>query len=718
MKIFTAGLIDKSLQSNNETLQKQLLSNYRKNLGMQGSAITSQELNTFIVLTGKSDGKKIDGDIMEKIEKTTHDRFMKYYTGNKSRFQRKLKNNQELRETSGIVKDFIKEVDPNLAKILDSRLEKISQDLPNMLCETQSKSIVTLWENAENSEYRFFLSGFDSPIFKSSTSETETKLDKLADKLLFANFFRMFLKPTTARLQEMDRVLERLKLGMEGVHYRSKNHKLQAKLELFLRILAAKLSALQDIGSVISRIFDIFQVPHKALTQCHLENEIINLNLALAEMTAEIEQGKALLLNVQDKLQRCQIRLRDYLDEQKNGVETIDTLENFRAKFQSIAKLSIELFAEAELLKTWKDLFGSDIPYFSFDRQLLDQKDSDEFNVADDCIIAVRGLTKNYNLGKTTVYALRGVNLDIREGEFVAILGNSGAGKTTLLNCIAGLDTPDYGVVLFHGENLHELSDNEKSKSRLLEMGFIFQNYTLLPHFNTRENVALPADLAGFSEDLKGRIEKLLEGVGIDQQARQYPATLSGGQMQRVAIARALTNSPAVIFADEPTGDLDSVTGKQVMDLLRKFHEETRTTVILITHEQDIADYAERQIIMEDGKITTSQSFDQGSPRTNIEAHITSREETHLKLGNYYKILPAVFAAQIGLAALIFFMLLRIDQLVHGTLYSYDLQFSSTWALPYWTFLRSALGMLLIIISLNTLLIVYIMHKRRNQNAS
>ncbi|NIV43443.1 ATP-binding cassette domain-containing protein [Candidatus Bathyarchaeota archaeon] len=321
-------------------------------------------------------------------------------------------------------------------------------------------------------------------------------------------------------------------------------------------------------------------------------------------MTSEIEYGKTLLIEVQDKLQECQIHLRDYLDERKNGVETIDSTNDFQTNLLSIAELSIDLFVEAELLKTWTDIFGSDIPYFSFDRQLFSYNDSDVFDVTDDVVLAVRGLTKNYNLGKTTVYALRGVNLDIKDGEFVAIVGNSGAGKTTLLNCIAGLDTPDYGVVFFRGRNLHELGDPAKSKSRLLEMGFIFQSYTLLPHFNTRENVALPADLAGLSKDLKDRIENLLEGVGINQQAKQYPATLSGGQMQRVAIARALTNRPAVIFADEPTGDLDSVTGKQVMDLLKKFHEETKTTIVVITHEQDIANYAERRIMMKDGIIT------------------------------------------------------------------------------------------------------------------
>jgi len=171
---------------------------------------------------------------------------------------------------------------------------------------------------------------------------------------------------------------------------------------------------------------------------------------------------------------------------------------------------------------------------------------------------------------------------------------------------MAGLDSPDNGTILFRGENLHTMNDSTKSTTRLHEMGFIFQSYALLPHFDTRENVALPADLAGLSKDLRSRIEDLLKGVGIEQQAEQFPAQLSGGQMQRVAIARALTNHPTVIFADEPTGDLDSVTGKQVMELLKKFHVETKTTIIVITHEADIAAYADRQILMEDGIITQS----------------------------------------------------------------------------------------------------------------
>jgi putative ABC transport system ATP-binding protein len=254
----------------------------------------------------------------------------------------------------------------------------------------------------------------------------------------------------------------------------------------------------------------------------------------------------------------------------------------------------------------WLDFFGQDLPYFTYQKTIFTNQISQNTPTSTADIISVRGLVKNYNLGKTTVYALRGVDLDVKTGEFLSIVGNSGAGKTTLLNCMAGIDEPDYGLVLFKGKNLRELNDREKSKARLLDMGFIFQSYALLPHFDTRENVALPADLAGFSENIRNRIEDLLKDVGIDKQAKQYPAQLSGGQMQRVAIARALTNKPKVLFADEPTGDLDSVTGKQVMELIKKFHEETKTTIIVITHDKEVANYAERQIFLEDGLITQS----------------------------------------------------------------------------------------------------------------
>jgi putative ABC transport system ATP-binding protein len=603
MKVYAAGLIDKSLRAINAKLQKKLVSDCRKTLHASRKAMSSQELNSFIVLSGEKNGVP-DQKVIEELETgRLYDRFSKYYTDNESRLHQQLKADQELRETSKIVKDFIKEVDPNLVKHFDSQLKKIIKELPASYRKIQLKSYVALWDFAETQQFRFFLSGIESSVFTGSAASNKVHVEELVDKLLIANFFAIFLKPTIKRLKELDGVLERLKLGVEGTHFKTTNPKLQKKLELFFRILAAKLSALQDIDNLISRIFKLFQVPRDTLTPHNFKNGSVELNKELAEMASEIAYGETLLLEVHSKLQECQIHLRDYLDAHKNGIKTLESVDAFKNALLPMAELSTDLFVEAELLKMWSDFFGTDIPYFGFNKQLFNTQNVEVTNVAEGSIIAVRGLSKNYNLGRTTVYALRGVNLDVKEGEFVAIVGNSGAGKTTLLNCMAGLDSPDYGIVLFRGEDLHKMDDSAKSKARLLEMGFIFQSYALLPHFNTRENIALPADLAGLSRDLKDRVENLLKGVGLNNQAKQYPATLSGGQMQRVAIARALTNRPAVIFADEPTGDLDSGTGKQVMDLLKKFHEETKTTIIVITHEQDVAAYAERQIAIEDGVI-------------------------------------------------------------------------------------------------------------------
>ena len=429
MKVYTAGLIDKSLRSINASLQKKLVSDCRKILLVSSKAMSSQELNSFIVLSGEKNGALVQKAI-EKIETgSLYSRFRKYYADNQSRLQQHLRNNQELRETAKIVKEFIKEVDPNLVKLFNSQIKRIVKELPSSYREIQLKSYVALWDFVENQQYRFYLSGFNSPVFTGSTTEKQMNVGELVDKLLMANFFALFLKPTITRLKELDNVLERLKLGVEGTHYRTTNVKLQKKLELFFRILAAKLSALQDIDHLLSRVFNLFDVPRVSLTPYHFKNEVIEFNKALAELAQEIECGKTLLLEVHNKLQQCQIHLRDYLDERQNGIKTIDSVNTFKSALLSMAELSTDLFVEAELLKMWSDFFGADIPYFSFNKQLFNTQKIEVADVVEDSIIAVRGLSKNYTVGRTTVYALRGVNLDIKEGEFVAIVGNSGAGK-------------------------------------------------------------------------------------------------------------------------------------------------------------------------------------------------------------------------------------------------------------------------------------------------
>jgi putative ABC transport system ATP-binding protein len=580
MKAYISALIDVSIPAETSKLAKNLIKGVQKTLKTSKSQIKMKQHNALIFVTAdKSFDKSFPPIIFEELKSTIDRQLQVYYHKNTSKLQRALKNKRELKETSQIVKNFLKEIDPNLEKLFDLQLKKLITELPITFRELQTKL---------------------------SHVKPHVSLEVMVDKLAFLNFFCIFIEPTLHRLREMNGVLERLKLGLHGTHYRSGNLEIQAKLEMFLRILSAKLSSLQTMDKTIINILQLFNEPQSFFTKHDFHELSKDLQSAIQQVSRKIKQSKSLLIEVQDKLEECQIQLKDYLDDTQNGVKTTKTVDEFKLALLTMAELSSDLFIEAEQLKLWLDFFGSDLPFYTFQSQLFNIHTPQASETSREHLLSVRSLVKNYSLGQTTVYALRGIDMDIREGEFVAIVGNSGAGKTTLLNCMAGLDTPDSGAVFFKGQDLHQLSDSEKSRARLLEMGFIFQSYALLPHFDTRENVALPADLAGLSNNLKDRIEELLEGVGISQQATQYPAQLSGGQLQRVAIARALTNKPTVLFADEPTGDLDSQTGKQVMDLIKKFHEETHTTIIIITHEDDIASYAQRQIRIEDGIIQKS----------------------------------------------------------------------------------------------------------------
>jgi len=604
MKAYYSALINKSANSENTKLSKKLSETLKRNLKTHKSKVQRKEFNTFLFLSAEKQLRKtIDSKTIEQTQEKLQKNLQEYYTKNKIKLEKKLKTNRELKETSQIVGTFLKEIDPKLQKVFNTQLRKQLSDLPIKLYEIQNNSFTAIWDLNEENTIQMYLSACSNQTFNLIQVEQQTDLEEMVDKIEFLNFFLTFIDPTLKHLNDLNGVLERLKLGLQGTHYKSSEKETQNKLELFLRILSAKLSALQNLDKTILSIFKLFNNINGYFARTNVIESKSECSKVVKGLSQKIAEANDLVSEVQEKLEECLLDLKDYLDETKNQVKTINSKDEFKLATLNMAELSSDLFVEAELSKLWIDFFSADIPFFAFQTTLFDKRIPQLSDDSAESIISVRGLVKNYTLGETTVYAVRGVDIDIKEGEFVAIVGNSGAGKTTLLNCMAGLDDPDYGVVFFKGKELHSLDDKEKSKARLLDMGFIFQNYALLPHFNARENVALPADIAGFSKDLKNRIEELLEGVGINKQAKQYPSQLSGGQLQRVAIARALTNRPKVLFADEPTGDLDSQTGKQVMELIKKFHEETKTTVIIITHEQEIANYAQRQVKIEDGLI-------------------------------------------------------------------------------------------------------------------
>ncbi|MBE5909416.1 MAG: ABC transporter ATP-binding protein [Lachnospiraceae bacterium] len=217
-------------------------------------------------------------------------------------------------------------------------------------------------------------------------------------------------------------------------------------------------------------------------------------------------------------------------------------------------------------------------------------------------ILQTTDLVKTYGEGDTCVHALRGVNFTVDKGEFVAIVGTSGSGKSTLLHMLGGLDNPTSGTVTIDGKELGNMKDEERTIFRRRKIGFIFQSFNLVPVLSVYENIVLPVELDGGKVDAS-YVEEIIHTLGLDDKVNAYPNQLSGGQQQRVAIARALAAAPAIILADEPTGNLDSKTSQDVLGLLKVIGERFGQTIVMITHNEEIAQMADRIIRIEDGQI-------------------------------------------------------------------------------------------------------------------
>ena len=233
-------------------------------------------------------------------------------------------------------------------------------------------------------------------------------------------------------------------------------------------------------------------------------------------------------------------------------------------------------------------------------------------------IIHLENICKSYYLGKQELQVLKGINIDILKNEYVALMGPSGSGKSTLMNILGCLDTPTRGRYILNGQDVSRMIDNNLAEVRNKEIGFVFQQFNLLPRLTAEENVALPLIYSGIAR--KERLERAMEVLGkvhLEDRSHHKPNELSGGQCQRVAIARALINNPAIILADEPTGNLDSKTSYEIMDILGKIHNDGNT-VVLVTHEEDIAGFAHRVIRLRDGVIETDK---QNAHPNTIEQH-------------------------------------------------------------------------------------------------
>ena len=221
-------------------------------------------------------------------------------------------------------------------------------------------------------------------------------------------------------------------------------------------------------------------------------------------------------------------------------------------------------------------------------------------------MLIAREVTKEYMSGEQKIAVLRDVSFTIEQGAFVAIVGPSGSGKTTLLGLLAGLDTPTRGTVVLDDSDLGRLSENERARLRGEKVGFVFQSFQLIPTLTAQENVQVPLELRG-TAGAADRARELIDRVGLTGRGHHFPTQLSGGEQQRVAIARAFANSPKILFADEPTGNLDNATGHRIFELLQSLNSEGGSTIVLVTHEPDIATYAGRRLVFRDGRLRSDE---------------------------------------------------------------------------------------------------------------
>ena len=236
-------------------------------------------------------------------------------------------------------------------------------------------------------------------------------------------------------------------------------------------------------------------------------------------------------------------------------------------------------------------------------------KDENLFDNSSNIMVEANNLHKTYDAGTFQVKALRGIDLKVSKGEMIAVMGPSGCGKTTLLNCLSGIDSINEGKILIGNKPIHELSDDHLSDFRANFMGFVFQTYNLLPVLTAQENVELPLLISGYSQkEASIKSKKRLATVGLEDWYDHKPAELSGGQQQRVAIARALVNDPVIVWADEPTGNLDSQNEEDIMNLIIKLNKENKQTFILVTHSDNVGSKADRIVYMKDGLIDKKEN--------------------------------------------------------------------------------------------------------------
>ncbi len=538
-----------------------------------------------ITLLAKDSTEDLINYLSEQIQPILKEFYKKYLLTIKGHFLKEIKKNRELKEATNIL---IKKLTMN-------------QDEKSCFADNIYKLIETKTEFYEEVVEKAFL--YISSVPKENLSiielgeekvtvQSEEPIIQLLDELILYNFAGEYSKRT-------EYILKQFLTFSKAVN--KKLHTIKEITNEFIELLELLK------GKSFEVLDDIYEIRRQIARQNRAESEI------MSEISKMNNQE---LFNLVEKISPRKIiqeivKLTDEsIDSLQKWFEYIREIENITTmgeemNFKEFTDEFCSLFIHMELLRIWSEFFY-DISYFTVkEGRIVESVDKVvKKEIATNAVLVVENVYKTYKLPKSRVYALRGVSFEIRSGEFLAIMGPSGAGKTTLVNILTGLDTPDKGAVYLEGKNIALLDDKELTIFRRDQIGLIFQFYQLFPELTAIENVSMPAEMAGVPvKEAREKALEILKVVDLEMFANQYPDKLSGGQQQRVAIARALVNNPSIIVADQLTGDLDSVTGMQIIGYLRKINLERKTTVLLVTHNKAVATQTDRILTIEDGEI-------------------------------------------------------------------------------------------------------------------
>ena len=537
--------------------------------------------------------------VIQGLEKIIHN----YCNNECSNYSKEIRKNVEIRDITKILTNLVKSSGISDSSILTNEIVRKADEIDARVVEKVSNvlqnTFLIIWDFPDDFPDIIMFPDF---ILKRDIQDKKTKIPLriIAENLLIAQFGKACATNLESILSSNEEAIEMLgKLILDKKKAKFLEDQMSNKLWRTLRVIFGLLSSTQQAIMVLLK-----QLRRVSDVSRELRTEVERLNygplkdyLMMLETLTHCEDKTSRLqrlqLNVKKVFQALLNIINKYKDLPDQEIEQIDYL----------SEIFTQALTEIQLLKYFSDKFR-DLAYFQSIPTEIGIEKQKSIEVEEDVILKGVSLFKTYRLVGSTVYALRGVDIDIKKGEMVAIVGPSGSGKTTLLNLLSGLDTPNRGAVFLRGTNIDTMTDSDVSMFRRKNMGFIFQYYNLVPQLTVLENVMLPGLMIGTSRrEVKKRALELIEQVGLERFQNQYPIKLSGGQMQRVTIARAMINSPAVLFADEPTGDLDSQTGQIVIDLISSFAKNQGTAVILVTHDMKVAEACDRTVRIGDGKI-------------------------------------------------------------------------------------------------------------------